>query len=235
MGGAIVREPTTESLTRISTDSRTIQPGDLFVALSGENFDGHNYLTEVAAKGAAAVVIESGRRPAELPSCGVIEVTNARGALGKLAAAYRAQGSPLVICGDLNIARAEIDIHPKERKLGGIGQRPEERALFQRVLDDGGLVDVGRAVDPANEGLFTWWAPWRNLRQRNIGWRLDYLLATHSVFEKVSRCTVQRDFGTSDHAPVVAEYAIGVVRVAPEVMAPAPPPPPPPDSQGSLF
>jgi exodeoxyribonuclease III len=127
-------------------------------------------------------------------------------ALKELAASYRAQGMPLVICGDLNIARAEIDIHPKERKLNGIGQRPEERALFQRVLDDGGLVDVGRAVDPANEGLFTWWAPWRNLRQRNIGWRIDYMLASESLHARTQSCVVQAEVGTSDHAPVVATF-----------------------------
>ena len=58
---------------------------------------------------------------------------------------------------------------PKERKPNAIGQRPDERALIERLSR--GLVDVGRAIDPDNDGLFTWWAPWRNLRQRNIGWR----------------------------------------------------------------
>jgi len=103
MGGVIVRKPTTESVTRISTDSRTIEPGDLFVALTGEKFDGHNYLAEVAAKGAAAVVIESGRRPAELPASGVIEVSNTRDALGRLAAAYRSEFDlPIVAVGGSN-------------------------------------------------------------------------------------------------------------------------------------
>jgi exodeoxyribonuclease-3 len=49
------------------------------------------------------------------------------------------------------------------------------------------------------------------MRQRNIGWRLDYLLASQSVFDRVRSCTIHRDFGTSDHAPVVAEFAIGSV------------------------
>jgi exodeoxyribonuclease-3 len=140
-------------------------------------------------------------------------------------------GKDLVLCGDMNITRSDMDVHPKERKPGIIGQRPEERELFAELLAQD-LVDVGRALDPANASMFTWWAPWRNMRQRNIGWRLDYLLATRTVFEKVSRCTVQREFGTSDHAPVVAEYEIGVARVPPEVRPPAPPPSPP---QGSLF
>jgi exodeoxyribonuclease-3 len=58
-------------------------------------------------------------------------------ALEAFAASFQAQGAPLVLCGDLNIARLEIDIHPKERKPNGIGQRPEERALFERLLSKG--------------------------------------------------------------------------------------------------
>ena len=113
----------------------------------------------------------------------------------------RAEGRELVLCGDMNITRSEMDVHPRERKPGIIGQRPEERDLFSELLQ--GLVDVGRALDPDNAGLFTWWAPWRNMRQRNIGWRLDYILASPSMAARAQTCVVQRDFGTSDHAPVV--------------------------------
>jgi exodeoxyribonuclease-3 len=112
------------------------------------------------------------------------------------------KGRQLVLCGDMNIARADIDVHPKERKPRAIGQLPEERAIFERLLGNH-LVDVGRALDPANEGLFTWWAPWRNLRARNIGWRLDYVLASKSIAARATSCLVQSEVGTSDHAPVV--------------------------------
>lgn len=114
-------------------------------------------------------------------------------------------GVPVVLCGDLNIARTERDVHPKERKPRAIGQLPEERAMLERIIAHG-LVDVGRALDPDNDELFTWWAPWRNMRQRNIGWRLDYLLASTSLAERARSCGVQREFGTSDHAPVVAVF-----------------------------
>ena len=50
-------------------------------------------------------------------------------------------------------------------------------------------------------------APWRNMRERNIGWRLDYVLASQALFERVQKCEVQKAVGTSDHAPVVAEFA----------------------------
>ena len=114
-------------------------------------------------------------------------------------------GRPLVICGDLNVARSDMDIHPKERKPNQVGARPDERALFEQILSRG-LVDVGRTLDPANENLFTWWAPWRNLRQRNIGWRIDYVLASASIAAKARSVTVQREVGTSDHGPVIADF-----------------------------
>jgi exodeoxyribonuclease-3 len=126
-------------------------------------------------------------------------------ALERFAAAAQAEKRTLLLCGDLNIARTDMDVHPKERKAGLLGQRPEERELLERILSHG-LVDVGRALDPADDQLFTWWAPWRNLRQRNIGWRIDYVLATEALARKASRCTVLADFGTSDHAPVIAAF-----------------------------
>ena len=116
--------------------------------------------------------------------------------------------TPLVVCGDLNIARTDMDVHPKERKPTIIGQLPSEREQLERIIGHG-LVDVGRALDPENDQMFTWWAPWRNMRQRNIGWRLDYVLASEALFARVKGCSVQRDIGTSDHAPVVAEFADG--------------------------
>ena len=118
-----------------------------------------------------------------------------------------AVGKSIVICGDLNVARSDIDIHPKERKPNQVGARKEERALFEQILSHN-LVDIGRAMDPTNENLFTWWAPWRNLRQRNIGWRIDYVLASAPVAGKIRSIIVQREFGTSDHGPVVAEFDI---------------------------
>jgi exodeoxyribonuclease-3 len=110
-------------------------------------------------------------------------------------------GRELVLCGDINITRSDMDVHPKERKPGIVGQRPEERELFTGLLEN--LVDVGRKLDPDNANLFTWWAPWRNLRQRNIGWRLDYILASPSVAARVASCVVLAEVGTSDHAPVL--------------------------------
>jgi exodeoxyribonuclease-3 len=120
--------------------------------------------------------------------------------------ALRAAGRTLILCGDLNVTRTDRDVHPKERKPNAIGQRPDERALLQRILGRG-LVDIGRALDPDNDNLFTRWAPWRNLRQRNIGWRLDYVLASEPIARRAVSCPVLREFGTSDHGPVVANFS----------------------------
>lgn len=128
-------------------------------------------------------------------------------AMKEYAGGLRAAGRRLVLCGDLNVTRTDQDVHPKERKPGIIGQRPEEREVFAALLAQG-LVDVGRALDPDNDGLFTWWAPWRNMRQRNIGWRIDYILASEPVAATATESRVLADVGTSDHAPVVARFGL---------------------------
>jgi exodeoxyribonuclease-3 len=127
-------------------------------------------------------------------------------ALERRAATARAEKRPLLLCGDMNVALTDRDVHPKERKAGAIGQRPDERALLAKILAQG-LVDTGRALDPGNEALFTWWAPWRQLKERNIGWRLDYVLASEALAGTAKAARVHREFGTSDHGPVVVEFS----------------------------
>ncbi|MEO8380558.1 MAG: exodeoxyribonuclease III [Acidobacteriota bacterium] len=128
-------------------------------------------------------------------------------ALTAYAAGLKAQGLGLVLCGDMNIARSDMDVHPKERKPRAIGQTPFERELFEKLLTDGGLVDVGRSLYPTDDQYFSWWAPWRNMKERNIGWRLDYVLASESLATRAVSCPSQREVGTSDHAPVVAVFS----------------------------
>jgi exodeoxyribonuclease-3 len=127
-------------------------------------------------------------------------------ALDAWAATAQAEGRTLLLCGDLNVTRCEADVHEKERRAGAIGQRDDERALLARLLSRG-LVDVGRALDPDNAALFTWWPPWRGLRQKNVGWRIDYVVASEGLARSAIRCAVLPEFGTSDHAPVVAEFS----------------------------
>jgi len=114
-------------------------------------------------------------------------------------------GKLLILCGDLNVARTERDIHAKERKPNQIGARPEERALIERILSRG-LVDVGRTLDPDNDNLFTWWAPWRGMKEKNIGWRIDYVLASAALASRARSAVEQREIGTSDHGPVAVTF-----------------------------
>ena len=118
------------------------------------------------------------------------------------AAALEAAGKHLVLCGDFNVARTEKDVHPVLRR-DMVGQSSPERTLIEQLFSHG-LVDVGRHADPDNDRLFTWWAPWRNMRQRNIGWRLDYIAAHHALVDGTTTCKSYREVGTSDHAPVIA-------------------------------
>ena len=134
-------------------------------------------------------------------------------ALDLFAAEFQTNGLPLVLCGDFNVARTDMDVHPKERRPRAIGQLPEERALIESILGRG-LVDVHRAQEPDNAELFTWWAPWRNMKQRNIGWRLDYVLVSRALAKTAQSCVVERTFGTSDHAPVTATTPCGRFRRA---------------------
>ncbi len=128
-------------------------------------------------------------------------------ALDAYAATQHAAGRRLVLCGDLNVALTDMDVHPKERRPNIVGQRPDERELMNRILGRG-LVDVHRRFEPDNPDLFTWWAPWRNMKARNIGWRLDYVFASAALAERATSCVVQREVGTSDHGPVVAEFDV---------------------------
>lgn len=102
-GGTLLSGAPATPVAGLSLDSRRVKPGELFVAVGGERFDGHAFLSDVAAKGAAAVMVEAGRARPDLGRCGVIEVKNSRRALGQLAGRYRADFSlPVVVVGGSN-------------------------------------------------------------------------------------------------------------------------------------
>lgn len=145
-----------------------------------------------------------------------------------------AEGKQLILCGDLNVAREERDVHPKLRKPEQIGQTPEERALFARILGRG-LVDLGRKFEPDNDQLFSWWAPWRNSRERNLGWRLDYVLVSQALESAATGAGSVREFGTSDHGPVTATFSGEAFTFSgPPETDEAPPPVKPPQAPAQL-
>ena len=126
-------------------------------------------------------------------------------ALESFVAEAKHDGKQVILCGDLNVALEERDIHLKLRKPGLIGATPEERALLARIIGNG-LVDVHRIFEGANDNLFTWWAPWRQMKEKNIGWRIDYVLASRALADRATSAVVQRQVGSSDHGPVVVEF-----------------------------
>jgi exodeoxyribonuclease-3 len=125
-------------------------------------------------------------------------------ALAARIAELHARGERVVLCGDLNVARKPIDVYPGERKDTAIGQRDDERGLFEQLFT-AGLVDVVRTLRPDDERLYTWWPYWRGAREKNRGWRIDYVLASEALAATAASCDVLRHIGTSDHAPVVVE------------------------------
>jgi exodeoxyribonuclease III len=124
--------------------------------------------------------------------------------LSSWTAARQAAGELLVVGGDLNVALTNADLHRSQIKAGTIGQRSDERELLNEAIGHG-LVDVLRDKHPTAKDLFTWWAPWRNLREKNVGWRIDFILASSALARAVTSCVVRKDVLGSDHAPVVVE------------------------------
>ncbi len=127
------------------------------------------------------------------------------GALQQYVQSVHDTGNKLVLCGDMNVTRSDQDVHPTQRKPNVICQRPDERALFEGVLARG-VVDVTRSLHPDAQQLFTWWPFWREARAKNQGWRLDYVLASSSLSLRAVSAVVERETGTSDHAPLVVEF-----------------------------
>lgn len=110
---------------------------------------------------------------------------------------------PVIFCGDLNVAHTEDDLaRPKENK-GLKGFTEEERAGFQAFID-AGFVDTFRIFHKGN-GFYTWWSHFANARARNVGWRIDYVLVSEALKEKVTAAEILPEVLGSDHCPVAIE------------------------------
>jgi exodeoxyribonuclease-3 len=112
-----------------------------------------------------------------------------------------------ILCGDLNIAHKEQDLKNWKGNLKNSGFLPEERAWMSKVLDAGGLVDVYRRLHPdTTDDCYTWWSNRGQAYAKNVGWRLDYHLATPGLAAKARTATVYKDQRFSDHAPLTIAY-----------------------------
>jgi exodeoxyribonuclease-3 len=116
-------------------------------------------------------------------------------------------GREFVICGDWNIAHREIDLKNWRSNQKNSGFLPEERAWLTRVFDDLGWVDVYRRLHPETTGeSYTWWSNRGQAWANNVGWRIDYQIATSGIAERASAASIYKATRFSDHAPLVIDY-----------------------------
>ncbi len=121
--------------------------------------------------------------------------------------ALMAEGRPLLLCGDVNIAHREVDLRNWRTNQASSGFLPEERAWFGRLLA-AGLVDVVRRLAGDDGEVYTWWTQRAGARERNVGWRIDHQLATPDLADRAVGFEVPRFPVLSDHAPVVVDYEL---------------------------
>jgi exodeoxyribonuclease-3 len=114
---------------------------------------------------------------------------------------------PVVFSGDLNVAHNEIDLSNPKPNIGKHGFTNEEREGFDS-FEKAGFVDTLRAEFPETPELYSWWTHWANARARNIGWRIDYWLASKSIADKISHPAIHADVMGSDHCPVSIEVNV---------------------------
>jgi exodeoxyribonuclease-3 len=112
-----------------------------------------------------------------------------------------------VLCGDINIAHQEIDLKNFKGNKKNSGFLPEERAWMTRLLTEAGLVDVYRQLEPtATDAAYTWWSNRGQAYAKNVGWRLDYHLATPALAAGARQHAIFKDVKFSDHAPITIDY-----------------------------
>jgi exodeoxyribonuclease-3 len=114
-----------------------------------------------------------------------------------------------ILVGDINIAHKEIDLKNWKSNQKNSGFLPEERAWMTRLLNDGGLVDVFRTLNPHPE-QYTWWSNRGQAYAKNVGWRLDYHLATPGVAALARREHIYTQRKFSDHAPLIIDYELQI-------------------------
>ena len=114
-------------------------------------------------------------------------------------------GREFILCGDWNIAHKEIDLKNWRGNQKNSGFLPEERAWLTRVFDELGWVDVFRRLNQEPE-QYTWWSNRGQAWAKNVGWRIDYHIATQGIAGKAKRASIYKNKRFSDHAPLTIDY-----------------------------
>ncbi len=122
-------------------------------------------------------------------------------------AKLKASGRDIVICGDWNIAHKEIDLKNWRGNRKNSGFLPEERAWLGKVFGERGWVDVYRLLHPDTTGeAYTWWSNRGQAWAKNVGWRIDYHIATPGIAAKAKKAAIYKQRRFSDHAPLMIDY-----------------------------
>ncbi|MBE6185487.1 MAG: exodeoxyribonuclease III [Bacillus sp. (in: Bacteria)] len=111
------------------------------------------------------------------------------------------QIKPVILCGDLNVAHQEIDLRNPKSNLKNSGFTPEERGKMSALLQSG-FTDTFRYFYPDKEGAYTWWSYMNKVRERNIGWRIDYFIVSNRLQKNLVQAAIHSDVMGSDHCPV---------------------------------
>lgn len=109
---------------------------------------------------------------------------------------------PVVVCGDLNVAHEDIDIKNAKANRGNSGFTDEERGKMSTLLASG-FIDTFRYFHPELEGVYSWWSYMPKVRERNVGWRIDYFLASSRLAPKLLDAQIDCHIMGSDHCPVI--------------------------------
>jgi len=117
------------------------------------------------------------------------------------------KSKPVLFCGDLNVAHSEIDLANPKANTGKHGFTSEERSGFDNFVKNG-FIDTYRSEYPEKTDAYTWWTHWANSRARNVGWRIDYWLASKSITDSVKNAQIHPNVTGSDHCPVSIEVKI---------------------------
>jgi exodeoxyribonuclease-3 len=118
----------------------------------------------------------------------------------------RSSGREVIVCGDVNIAHKEIDLKNWRGNRKNSGFLPQERAWLDHLFTEGGWVDVFRRINPRAE-QYTWWSNRGRAWDKNVGWRIDYQIATPGIAAKARRAEIYKRRRFSDHAPLTIDYA----------------------------
>lgn len=118
-------------------------------------------------------------------------------------------GLQVLLCADVNIAHQEIDIKNWKGNMKNSGFLPEERAWLTQLFKEDKYVDVFRRLD-SRPNQFTWWSQRGQAYMKNIGWRIDYQIATHEIAKQARSCSIYKEQKFSDHAPIIFDYDINL-------------------------